>query len=133
MIQDSVNVKNQNDVTGRLLDLVTTSGSAAEGIISAILADKEAEMQKNAIPFRREVSLGELKTIEVFDLCSVFSNLLNNAIEACVELPEEQRYIRLYTRNVGSYLNIMVQNSALSGDREQPRAEIGRASCRERV
>lgn len=46
-----------------------------------------------------------------FDLCTIFSNLLSNSIEACMQVEEGIRYIRLSIRRLGEKLVIEVENS----------------------
>ena len=45
------------------------------------------------------------------DLCLIIGNLLENAIEACAHLPEEQRFIRMRSLVQGGTLTIVMDNS----------------------
>lgn len=51
----------------------------------------------------------ELKTSSI-DLCVILGNLLDNAIEASLELPKEKRVIRLYMDIKGYQLYISITN-----------------------
>lgn len=51
-------------------------------------------------------------TISELDLCIVIGNLLDNAIEACSSLPEEERLIRIYMEMKGNYLYLSLTNTA---------------------
>lgn len=54
----------------------------------------------SALELPKDLSLGDA------ELCSVFSNLLDNAVRACAALPEVLRRIRLSAALRGSYLII---------------------------
>ena len=49
-------------------------------------------------------------TIPELDLCTIIGNLFDNAIEASLELPEEQRMIRIYMDMKNTQLYISVTN-----------------------
>lgn len=59
--------------------------------------------------FTVDATLEHLK-IESWDLCSVVGNLLDNAIEYLVSLPEKQRVIHFKTEKTSSGTQITVQN-----------------------
>ena len=46
------------------------------------------------------------------ELCSVLGNMLDNAVEACGALPENERFIRVYIGQLKKQFYISVQNSA---------------------
>lgn len=46
------------------------------------------------------------------ELCAVMGNLLDNAVEACAKLPEEERFMRIYIGCIKGQFYISVQNSA---------------------
>lgn len=52
------------------------------GIVDAILNQYDAEAQKQQITLHVEGILPSVCTISAYDLCTIFSNLLSNAIEA---------------------------------------------------
>ena len=47
-----------------------------------------------------------------FDLCTIFSNLLSNSIEACAGVHVEERAVCLEIRRFGEYLVIEIVNPA---------------------
>lgn len=53
----------------------------------------------------------ESDTISAFDMGIVLSNLLNNAIEACEKLEQENRYISLVLKRKNRFLLVEVENS----------------------
>ena len=52
----------------------------------------------------------ELSTAEI-DLCIIIGNLFDNAIEACMALPKEERMIRVYMEMKNTLLYISLTNS----------------------
>ena len=60
----------------------------------------------------------ELTTSEV-DLCIILGNLLDNGIEACISLAEDDRLIRIYMEMKNTQLYISVTNTAPHGKRRK--------------
>ncbi|MEA4932533.1 MAG: hypothetical protein VB071_02935, partial [Lawsonibacter sp.] len=54
----------------------------ANPIVNAIMAEKELECKKNGIELNTEIELAEELSIQAVHLCSVFSNLCDNAVQA---------------------------------------------------
>lgn len=50
--------------------------------------------------------------ISDIDLTALLGNLMDNAIEACEKIPEDERFIRLYLDCMGEQLYLSLQNSA---------------------
>lgn len=87
-------------------------GNAA---VEVLLYKKEEECQQNNICFEVNVNmhLWDLK-ISTLDLCRLLGNLLDNAIEACLKLPEDKRKILLTLSGEQGYLMITMANYAPS-------------------
>ena len=62
----------------------------------------------------------EMKVTD-YHLCSIFTNLLDNAIEACEALPEPERSLTILTNARGEYLCIRVENSCTEAHAGRPR------------
>lgn len=58
-----------------------------------------------------KLAIPERISIPDNDLCIIFGNLFENAIEACRYLPREKRYIMLKATVIGSMLSVLVENS----------------------
>lgn len=83
-------------------------------IINAILSDKETECRLSSITFQADLQIGTCETISPPYLCSIFSNLLDNAINACQKIDNvSEKYIHLTARQSGDFLHIKVRNSSL--------------------
>lgn len=94
--------------------VIKTGNRMADAILNSKLslaAEKEIQVKAEAkIP----VSL----TVSELDLCIVIGNLLDNAIEACMELPPDRRLIRIYMEMKGNYLYLALTNTA-GGEKKQ--------------
>ena len=80
----------------------------ADAILNSKLSIAAAKNIKVKAEARIPVSL----TVSELDLCIVIGNLLDNAIEACASLPEEDRLIRIYMEMKGNYLYFSLINTA---------------------
>lgn len=78
----------------------------------AILNSKLSLAMEKQIRVKAEAQIPVSLTISELDLCTVISNLLDNAIDACMELPVEDRLIRIYMEMKGNYLYFSIINTA---------------------
>lgn len=102
-----------NDLTN-VETVIKTGNKMADAILNSKLS---LAVQKN-INVKAEAKIPVSLTVSELDLCIVISNLLDNAIDACMELPEEKRLIRIYMEMKGSYLYMSVSNAA-SGEKKK--------------
>ena len=106
----------------RYLDELDTDLQTVEAVIKtgnkmtdAILNSKISLARSKNISVIADANIAiELRTSEL-DLCIIIGNLLDNAIEACLELPEEHRFIRIYMEMKSTQLYMSVTNSAPQG------------------
>jgi len=76
----------------------------------AIVNSKYSIALKNNINIVIDVNISQIVNIKEIDLATIIGNLFDNAIEASLELPEDQRYIRLYMEMKGKKLYISFTN-----------------------
>ena len=76
----------------------------------AIVNSKFSMAEKNNIKVVCDVNISRLVDIKEIDLAIIIGNLFDNAIEASMELPQEDRYIRLYMDMKGKKLYISMTN-----------------------
>ena len=69
----------------------------------------EAESKNIKVQFKGRVS--DNVAIDMFDMCTIISNLLNNAIEACEKIQEDKRIIGFEIAGYNSQIFISVSNS----------------------
>jgi len=91
-------------------------------VISAVLKDKFLECRKYGIEMKMSGMVGEVPGIASIHLCSVFSNLLDNAISASKKEVEGKRQIWLNTGVKGEYLAVLVSNRCSLSCFSQPPA-----------
>ena len=85
-------------------------------ILDFILQDAYSYAKKLRISFNFNVSIPEAIEIESIDLCSIFSNLLNNAVHAAQKT--ENPTISLNASYSNSELNVEISNTTLEKDIE---------------
>ncbi|MDE6516380.1 MAG: ATP-binding protein [Acetatifactor sp.] len=78
----------------------------------AILNSKLSLAAEREINVKAEAKIPVALTVSELDLCIIIGNLLDNAIEACMELPPDQRLLRIYMEMKGNYLYLALTNTA---------------------
>lgn len=78
----------------------------------AILNSKLSLATEREIRVKAEAQIPVSLNVSELDLCIIIGNLLDNAIDACMELPPEQRLIRIYMEMKGNYLYLALTNTA---------------------
>lgn len=78
----------------------------------AILNSKLSMAEEKEIKVKAKAEIPAALTMSELDLCIIIGNLLDNAMEACMELPKEERLIRIYMEMKGSYLYLAMTNTA---------------------
>ncbi|MBU3212063.1 sensor histidine kinase [Clostridium algidicarnis] len=94
------------------LDAVDNLVKSGNVMMDAILNSKISIMKRHNIEVDFKAVLPEDLKISDVDLCVMVSNLLENAIEACVQVPVDGRFIRIYTEVYGSQFYMSIQNSS---------------------
>lgn len=90
--------------------------------VDALLEQKARAASDSGVRFRAELDIPADIQLPGVELCAVFSNLLDNALNACAQSPDGQRRVEATARLWGMYLVIDVENSYL------PPQERGRAA-----
>lgn len=91
-------------------------------IINAVLGAKQPMMEQKGIDTEISVTVPAKLSMDGVDLCAVFANSLDNAIEACERLPVGQRRIKVKARADKGMFVLQVQNPIL----EPPNKRNGR-------
>lgn len=89
-------------------------------IINTVLTEKQKICEKKNIQLNINISTIETKTINHIDMCSIFANVLDNAIRATEKLETSEAVIDLLVRMSGKYLIIKCKNSTLKEPAEIP-------------
>ena len=103
----------------RYLDMLDEDLTNVETVIrtgnrmaDAILNSKLSLAAEREIRVKAEAKIPVSLAVSAVDLCIVIGNLLDNAMEACMELPAGERLIRIYIEMKGSYLYLAMTNTA---------------------
>lgn len=86
-------------------------------VVDAILYNKALLTKSKHIKFQIMAMLPEKIAIDPVDIMCVFTNLLDNAIDANMKLDEQSRYIRVETKIEADYLVVKVENAKLSTEK----------------
>lgn len=90
-------------------DLMYTQFSN-HNLVDAILQDVNAKTKEMKIQFVANIQIENLPFTDL-ELCTIFSNLMNNALEACIKMEDGQRFIHIKGQRVNSHLVIKTVNS----------------------
>lgn len=94
------------------LDTVDTVIKTGNVMADAILNSKLNVAEKMNIRLNVKANVPDVLPMSDVELCSVLGNMLDNAIEACGTLAEEERFMRIYIGKLKEQLYLSVQNSA---------------------
>ena len=94
------------------LDRVDTLVKSGNLMADAILNSKLTLARRHGISINCKAKLPERLPVEDVDLCVILGNLLDNAIEACGQVEEGGRFLRIYMTVNKTQFYLSVQNSA---------------------
>ena len=94
------------------LDTVDTVIKTGNVMADAILNSKLNVAEKMNVQLNVKANVPDTLPMSDVELCSVLGNMLDNAVEACGTLPEEERFMRVYIGKLKGQLYLSVQNSA---------------------
>ena len=83
---------------------------SSNSIINAVMLEKSSECEKYGIELDYELMVAEDIKIEAIHICSVMTNLLDNAIKATKNCPADSRKIIVKAGKKGAYLSVRVEN-----------------------
>ena len=98
------------------VDTVVKTGNR---MADAILNSKISLAKSKHIPVRADAHIPVALAVSDLDLCVILGNLFDNAIEASLRLPEEERMIRVYMDTKGAQLYISFTNLAAGGKQKK--------------
>lgn len=91
------------------IDTVIKTGNT---MADAILNSKISLMKSKEIEVEAQAQVPSSLSVPDVDLCIIIGNLLDNAMEACLKVPQEERFLRFYMAKVRDNLYIYVMNAA---------------------
>ena len=87
-----------------------------DSTINAVLTTKHGLMRQKGVRFLPKVDIKEELPFEKADICAIFANALDNAVEGCMELEEPLREIHLDARAGKGILAVNIRNTCKSTD-----------------
>jgi len=112
---DSYLNKLDKDLTS--VDTIIKSGNI---MLDAILNSKVSLAKAKKINVNAKASAQKLINVSDIDLCVIIGNLIDNAIEACMKIEnEDSRFIRVYIGTFKEQFYISVSNSSQQGVKKQ--------------
>ncbi|MBS6723426.1 MAG: sensor histidine kinase [Clostridiales bacterium] len=87
--------------------------------LDVILRDKSRKAKEERIDLHTEIDFSKGNFIDALDISTIFGNALDNAIEACEKVPEEERFITMKAREKNHFLVIHIENSAVQEEEEK--------------
>ena len=106
----------QLDTDLNTVDLAVKTGNA---MADAILNSKMSLAKSRDIPVQVDAHIPVKLKMSELDLCCIIGNLFDNAIEASLALPPEERLIRVYMDMKGTQLYLSFTNFTAGGKREK--------------
>lgn len=111
--------RGEYDEIDRYLDMLDDDLTNVETVVrtgnaltDAIFNSKLSLAMEKQIQVKASARIPVTLTVSELDLCVIIGNLLDNAIDACMELPPQQRLIRIYMEMKGNYLYLALTNTA---------------------
>lgn len=80
-------------------------------VVDALVSMKAAVCEESGIRLSLDLALADDIPLPSVELCAVFSNLLDNATNACAKVPASARFIELKARVDSGYLVVRMENS----------------------
>ena len=93
--------------------------------VDALLGSKCSLARQKGIDVQCEIKLPKDTGIEDIDWCIVFSNAVDNAIKACEDVENGERYIRISNRRKGNFYGLSIENSCRKDMEKVPEEGIG--------
>lgn len=96
----------------RINSPVTTNKTFCQNsLVNAVINNKYSTMIEMDIDFDVKISLDNIIGVDDFDLCVIFANSLDNAIEACEKVETKKRTIQLKARADKGFLSFYLMNT----------------------
>lgn len=88
----------------------STLGQCENPIVDAFITSRIEDSKAQNIPIEADVRLPYRLSISDPELIALFGNLLDNAVEACLSIPADKRFIHLATATKDGFLAVRMEN-----------------------
>ena len=100
----------QIECTAQFVKQYGSHSFCENNIVNAVMQYQFARCKEMGVHMNTALNLPEITGISSIELCSLFSNIMDNAITACSALPEDQRQIQIHATIREGYLIIKESN-----------------------
>lgn len=83
-----------------------------DSVIDAVLREYLGQAEEAGIEVYHTIHYDRNNQVKIYDICTIISNLLKNAIEACGKLETGKRKIDYKMGSMDNFLQIIVENTA---------------------
>lgn len=84
--------------------------------LDIIIRDKARQAKEDKVDFSAVIHFEQGGFLEPIDISTIFGNALDNALEASLKLPPEQRLVTVKAECVRDMLSVVVENNCLPGE-----------------
>lgn len=83
-------------------------------VVDALVAKKQQLCEQANIRTTFLLSVPRDLAMPNLELCAIFSNIFDNALHACEQVPVQERFITLRTQTIGSFFMVSLENSCVA-------------------
>ncbi len=100
-----------SNVLEKRLDSLFCDFKCSNPILSIVISQKYALAEKKGITVKTDVEDVDISFIEDLDITGIFTNLWDNAIEACNDVDVSEREINFVMKKVSGFILVNIENS----------------------
>jgi sensor histidine kinase YesM len=112
------------------LSLLSSPVQTGNAAVDALLGSKFSVAKQKKISVSCQLTLPKESSVHDYDWCIVLANAIDNALAACDELPEENRFLHISGRKKGNFYLILIENSCDPRLADLPKDGIGLSNIR---
>lgn len=112
---DLENEQKQNYIKGLLKEVKIYESYLDTGndFLNCIINEKYKQAASKGIEFDAQIDFSDISFMSPMDICTIFSNAIDNAIEACEKITNQsERAMSIKARRIKNFLTIAFENSS---------------------
>ncbi|MBQ4522875.1 MAG: GHKL domain-containing protein [Lachnospiraceae bacterium] len=117
--RDMDQLSEQISVIYEELGKIDATSYCANPVVDSVLRIKMGVAKAAGIETNVNIRIPNKIELDYGDIGVLYGNLLDNAIEACMKLPEEDRFIRVENKIVEGNMLLIIQNTKVSEKNEE--------------
>lgn len=115
VLQNNLEIEQKQNYIKSILNEVKVFESyidTGNDFLNSIINVKYKEATSKGIAFQARIDFSDISFMSPMDICTIFSNALDNAIEACEKTSsQEQKVMSVKARKIKNFLTITFENS----------------------